>query len=387
MASSSDTKQGHGLFDPLKIRGLTLANRIAVSPMCQYSCENGFANDWHFVHLGSRAVGGAGLVFAEATAVTAEGRITPQDLGLWTDAHAEPLARIVKFIHSQGSVAAIQLAHAGRKASTARPWEGGTKLPESKGGWSEVVAPSAVAFSPEYPMPAALTEEGIATVIRAFGDAAGRAQKAGFRVIEIHAAHGYLLQEFLSPLSNLRTDRYGGSFDNRTRIVREVVQAIREQWPESRPLFIRISATDWVAGGWDIEQSVDLARQLEPLGVDLVDCSSGGNVFNAKIPVAPNYQVGFAERIRHDTGILTGAVGLITEPDQAESILQTGQADLIVMAREMLRNAYWPMRAAKELGHAMSWPVQYLRAAPHGSPARQAAGGEDASDVDDDGRE
>jgi 2,4-dienoyl-CoA reductase-like NADH-dependent reductase (Old Yellow Enzyme family) len=380
MAGPTSAAQGHGLFDPLKIRGLTLANRITVSPMCQYSCENGFANDWHLVHLGSRAVGGAGLVFAEATAVTAEGRISPQDLGLWTDAHAEPLARIVKFVHLQGSAAGIQLAHAGRKASTARPWEGGGKLPESKDGWSNVVAPSAVAYSPEYPMPSAITEDGIAAVVRAFGEAARRAREAGFRVIEIHAAHGYLLQEFLSPLSNLRTDRYGGSFENRTRVVREVVQAIRRNWPERHPLFIRISATDWAEGGWDIEQSVDLARMLAPLGVDLVDCSSGGNVHNAKVPVAPNYQVGFAERIRHDAGILTAAVGLITEPAQAEHILQTGQADLIVMAREMLRNPYWPERAAKELVQTMSWPVQYLRAAPPGSPARQPAGSEDASE-------
>jgi 2,4-dienoyl-CoA reductase-like NADH-dependent reductase (Old Yellow Enzyme family) len=380
MAGSTNMARGHGLFDALKIRGLTLANRIAVSPMCQYSCENGFANDWHLVHLGSRAVGGAGLVFAEATAVTPEGRISPQDLGLWTDAHAEPLARIVKFIHSQGTAAGIQLAHAGRKASTARPWEGGVKLPESKGGWSNVVAPSAVAYSPEYPMPSALTEDGIATVVRAFGEAARRAREAGFRVIEIHAAHGYLLQEFLSPLSNLRTDRYGGSFENRTRIVGEVVQAIRRNWPERHPLFIRISATDWVEGGWDVEQSVALARMLGPLGVDLVDCSSGGNVHNAKVPVAPNYQVPFAARIRQDTGIPTAAVGLITEPAQAEHLLQTGQADLIVMAREMLRNPYWPERAAKELVQTMSWPVQYLRAAPPGSPTRQPAGSEDASE-------
>src|SRR3984893_12559440 len=360
MPRSFDIKPGSGLFDPLKIRGLTLENRIVVSPMCQYSCENGFANDWHLVHLGSRAVGGAGLVMAEATAVTAEGRISPQDLGLWSDAHAEPLARIVKFLHSQGSTAGIQLAHAGRKASTARPWDGGGKVPVSKGGWSEVVAPSALAFSPEYPMPTALTEDGIRTVVRAFGEAARRAHEAEFRVIEIHAAHGYLLHEFLSPFSNLRTDRYGGSFENRTRIVREVVQAIRLNWPERRPLFIRISATDWVEGGWDVEQSVELARQLARLGVDLVDCSSGGNIASAKIPIAPNYQVGFAEQIRRDAKILTAAVGMITEPLQAEQILRTGQADLVVLAREMLRNPYWPERAAQELGHLLSWPVQYL---------------------------
>ena len=383
MPGATITRQAHGLFDSLKIRGVTLANRIVVSPMCQYSCVNGFANDWHLVHLGSRAVGGAGLVFAEATAVTAEGRITPQDLGLWTDAHAEPLARIVKFLHLQGSVAGIQLAHAGRKASTAPPWEGGNKLPESKGGWSEVVAPSALAFSPEYPMPAALTPDGIAAIVRAFGDAARRAHEAGFRVIEIHAAHGYLLHEFLSPLSNQRTDRYGGSFENRTRMVREVVQSIREHWPERRPLFIRISATDWVDGGWDVEQFVELARQLEPLGVDLIDCSSGGNVHGAKVPVAPGYQVGFAARIRRDTVLLAGAVGLITEPAQAEHILQSGQADLVLMAREMLRHPYWPLRAAKELGQTASWPVQYLRAAPEGSPIRQPAGSADLSEAAD----
>ena len=383
MPRSFDIKPDSGLFDPLKIRGLTLENRIVVSPMCQYSCENGFANDWHLVHLGSRAIGGAGLVMAEATAVTAEGRISPQDLGLWSDAHAEPLARIVKFLHSQGSTAGIQLAHAGRKASTARPWDGGGKLPVSKGGWSEVVAPSALAFSPEYPMPTALTEDGIRTVVRAFGEAARRAHEAEFRVLEIHAAHGYLLHEFLSPFSNLRTDRYGGSFDNRTRIVREVVQAIRLNWPERRPLFIRISATDWVEGGWDVEQSVELARQLARLGVDLVDCSSGGNIASAKIPMAPNYQVGFAEQIRRDAKILTAAVGMITEPPQAEQILRTGQADLVVLAREMLRNPYWPQRAAQELGHLLSWPVQYLRAAPSGSPVRQPAGSMDAAEVDD----
>ncbi len=380
MPGATSGEQGHGLFDSLKIRGLTLPNRIVVSPMCQYSCENGFANDWHLVHLGSRAVGGAGLVFAEATAVTAQGRITPQDLGLWTDAHAEPLARIAKFIHSQGSIAGIQLAHAGRKASTARPWEGGAKLPESKGGWSGVVAPSALAFSPEYPMPVALSEEGIAAIVRAFGEAARRAHEAGFRILEIHSAHGYLLHEFLSPLSNLRTDGYGGSFANRTRLLCEVVQSVREHWPERHPLFVRISATDWAEGGWDTEQSVELARQLGPLGVDLIDCSSGGIVHGVKIPLTPGYQVAFAERIRRDGNILAGAVGLITEPAQAEHILQTGQADVILLAREMLRNPNWPQRAAKELHQTMSWPVQYLRAAPEGSPARQPAGSEDPSE-------
>jgi 2,4-dienoyl-CoA reductase-like NADH-dependent reductase (Old Yellow Enzyme family) len=371
MSRSSQPEVGYGLFDSLTIRGLTFTNRIVVSPMCQYSCENGFANDWHLVHLGSRAVGGAALVIAEATAVTAGGRISPQDLGLWSDAHIEPLARIVKFINSQGSLAGIQLAHAGRKASTARPWDGGAKVEESQGGWNDVVAPSAVQFSASYPMPKALSEDGIAAIVGAFGEAARRARQAGYQVIEIHSAHGYLLHEFLSPLSNQRTDRYGGSFENRTRIVREVVTAIRCSWPENLPLFIRISATDWTEEGWDLEQSVELARLLRPLGVDLVDCSSGGNVATAKIPIAAGYQVPFAARIRRDAGILTGAVGMITAPAQAEHILRTGQADLVIMAREMLRNPYWPLRAAAELGQAASWPVQYLRAAPQGTSPRQ----------------
>jgi len=361
-----------GLFDELKIRDVTLRNRIAVSPMCEYSCVNGLANDWHLVHLGSRAVGGAGLVITEATAVLPEARISPQDLGLWSDAHIEPLARITKFIHSQGSVAGIQLAHAGRKASTARPWEGGSKVGEEKGGWSKVVAPSAVAFAPNYPMPQALTAEGIGEAVAGFGKAAQRSLDAGFRVIEIHAAHGYLLHEFLSPFSNRRTDNYCGSFENRTRIVREVVESVRRVWPEQFPLFIRISSTDWTEGGWDIEQSVELVRILSKLGVDLVDCSSGGNVADAKIPMGPGYQVAFAERIRRDARILTGAVGMITEAVQADKIIGSGQADLVLLAREMLRDPYWPLHAAAQLGKTISWPVQYLRAAPTGATARQA---------------
>ncbi len=363
----------NGLFDELKIRDVRLANRIAVSPMCEYSCENGFANDWHLVHLGSRAVGGAALVMTEATAVLPEARISPQDSGIWSDAHIEPLARIAKFIHSQGGIAGIQLAHAGRKASTARPWEGGSKLTEEQGGWSKVVAPSAIAFAPNYPMPVALTIEGIAEAVGAFGKAAHRAVIAGFRLIEIHAAHGYLLHEFLSPLSNRRSDSYGGSFDNRTRIVREVVESVRRFWPERLPLFIRISSTDWTEGGWDIEQSVELARSLSKLGVDLVDCSSGGNVADAKIPLAPGYQVPFAERIRRDARILTGAVGMITEAHQADKIIRTGQADLVLLAREMLRDPYWSLHAASRLGKTISWPVQYLRAAPPGTAARKSA--------------
>jgi len=361
----------NGLFDELKIRDVRLSSRIAVSPMCQYSCEDGFATEWHLVHLGSRAVGGAALVIAEATAVLPEARISPQDLGIWSEAHIEPLARIAKFIHSQGSVPGIQLAHAGRKASTSRPWDGGGKLTEQEGGWSDVVAPSAIPFAPNYPMPTAATIERIAAIADAFGKAAQRALDAGFRLLEIHSAHGYFLHEFLSPLSNHRPDLYGGSFENRTRIVREVVSKVRRFWPERLPLFIRISSTDWVEGGWDIEQAVELARSLRPLGVDLVDCSSGGNVADAKIPIGPGYQVQFAERIRRDAGILTGAVGMITEPHQADEIIRKGQADIVLLAREMLRDPYWPLHAAAELGKPISWPAQYLRAAPPRTVARQ----------------
>jgi 2,4-dienoyl-CoA reductase-like NADH-dependent reductase (Old Yellow Enzyme family) len=360
-----------GLFDELKIRDVRLANRIAVSPMCQYSCEDGLATDWHFVHLGSRAVGGAALVIAEATAVLPEARISPQDSGIWSEAHIEPLARITEFIHSQGSIAGIQLAHAGRKASTARPWDGAGKLGENEGGWSDVVAPSAVAFAPNYPMPAAVTIERIGAIADAFGKAAQRALDAGFRLLEIHSAHGYFLHEFLSPLSNHRTDLYGGSFENRTRIVRDVVGKVRRFWPERLPLFIRISSTDWVEGGWDIEQAVELTRTLRSLGVDLVDCSSGGNVADAKIPMGPGYQVPFAERIRRDTGMLTGAVGMITEAHQADEIIRAGQADIVLLAREMLRDPYWPLHAAAKLGKSISWPAQYLRAAPPGTAPRQ----------------
>ncbi|MFZ3263074.1 MAG: NADH:flavin oxidoreductase/NADH oxidase [Terriglobales bacterium] len=360
------------LFDPLAIRDITFANRIFVSPMCEYSSTDGFANDWHFVHLGSRAVGGAALVLTEATAVLADGRISPQDLGIWKDDHIEPLARIVRFIHEQGSVAGMQLAHAGRKASTYRPWEGQGTIPESAGGWKNVVAPSALRFADSYPMPQALSADGIKEIIAAFVAAAHRAWEAGLRVIEIHAAHGYLIHEFLSPLSNQRPDAYGGSFENRTRLLREIVAAVRGRWPERAPLFVRISATDWVEGGWDIEQSVELARQLKNLGVDLIDCSSGGNVAHAKIPLGPGYQTPFAERIRRETGILTGAVGMITSSVQAQHIVTTGQADAVIIARELLRDPYWPLRAARELGQPIAWPVQYLRAAPEGSRARAA---------------
>jgi 2,4-dienoyl-CoA reductase-like NADH-dependent reductase (Old Yellow Enzyme family) len=358
------------LFDPLSIRDLMFANRVFVSPMCEYSSTDGYANDWHFVHLGSRAVGGAGLVLTEATAIVPEGRISPQDLGIWSDDHIAPLARIVRFIREQGSVAGMQLAHAGRKASTYRPWEGLGTVPENAGGWTNVVAPSAVAFADHYPKPQALTSDGIQEIVAAFAEAARRACEAGFRVIEIHAAHGYLIHEFLSPLSNRRQDAYGGSFENRTRLLREIAAAVRSSWPEGAPLFVRISATDWVDGGWDIQQSVELARRLKEIGVDLIDCSSGGNVAHAQIPVGPGYQTRFAEQIRRETGIMTGAVGMIVSPAQAEHIVATGQADAVIIAREFLRDPYWPLRAARELGQPISWPVQYLRAAPEGAQAR-----------------
>ena len=358
------------LFDPLAIRDIRFANRVFVSPMCEYSSTDGYVSDWHFVHLGSRAVGGAGLVLTEATAVLPEGRISPQDLGIWMDDHIEPLARIIRFVSEQGSVAGMQLAHAGRKASTYRPWEGHGAIPQSKGGWNNVVAPSAVPFADNYPMPQALSIDGIKNIVSAFAAAARRACEAGFRVVEIHAAHGYLIHEFLSPLSNQRTDSYGGSFENRIRILREIVTAVRDSWPERAPLFVRISATDWIEGGWDIQQSVELACQLVKLGVDLIDCSSGGNALQAKIPVAPGYQTPFAEQIRREANILTGAVGMITSPIQAENILVAGQADAIIIAREFLRDPYWPLRAARELGQPIAWPVQYLRAAPEGSHSR-----------------
>lgn len=350
------------LFTPLTIRGVTLRNRAGVSPMCQYSCVDGFANDWHFVHLGSRAVGGAGVVFAEATAVLPEGRITPADLGLWSDAHQEPLARCAHFVAAQGATPAIQLAHAGRKASTAVPWEGGRPLTPEEGGFRPIFAPSPIPFRPGDPVPQALDEAGIQRVIAAFARTARRAVEARFRILEIHAAHGYLLHEFLSPISNHRNDAYGGSFDNRTRLVREVVKAVRGACPDDLPLFLRISATDWIPGGWDLPQSVALARELVPLGVDVIDCSSGGIAPGAHIPVAPGYQVDFAERIRREAGVATAAVGLITRAEQAEEILRDGKADLVLLARQELRDPYWPLHAARKLGAEIAWPVQYARA-------------------------
>jgi len=358
------------IFDPLAIRGVTLRNRIVVSPMCQYSSEDGFANDWHLVHLGGFAVGGASLVFTEATAVTAEGRISPEDLGIWKDAHIDYLARVARFVAGQGAVPAMQLAHAGRKASTQRPWDGPNAIPLDKGGWVPL-APSAVAYSEQYAMPREMSKEEIRQVVDAFAQAARRALEAGFKLLEIHGAHGYLMHEFFSPLSNFRKDEYGGSFENRTRIAREIVTAVRKQMPEQLPLFIRISATDWKEGGWDVDQAVELAKQLKPLGVDLVDCSSAGLVHDQKIVVGPAFQVPFAERIRREAGILTGTVGMIESKEQVAEILANDRADLVFMAREFLRDARWPLRAARELKQPMSWPVQYLRAAPPDSTQRK----------------
>lgn len=353
------------LFSPLQINAITFRNRITVSPMCEYSSENGFANDWHLVHLGSRAVGGAGLVLTEAAAVSAEGRISPADLGIWDDAHIPNLKRITQFIHEQGAVAGIQLAHAGRKASTSPPWEGMHLLQPEAGGWTDIYAPSAIPFSEKYGQPVALTKEGIAKVTADFKAAARRSLDAGFKVIEIHAAHGYLVHEFLSPLSNQRTDEYGGSFENRIRLLLEIVAAVREVWPAEYPLFVRISATDWAAEGWDLESSTQLVRLLKNRGVDLVDCSSGGLVTHQKITVEPLYQTPFAEHIRRETGMLTGAVGLITTAAQAESIVAEQKADLVFMARELLRDPYFPMHAAHELKEGtFTWPVQYERAKP-----------------------
>jgi len=349
------------LFDPLVLRSLTLRNRIVVSPMCQYSSEDGLANDWHLVHLGSRAVGGAGLVMTEAAAVTPEGRISPEDLGIWQDAHVGPLERIVRMMHAQGIPCGIQIAHSGRKGSTRRPWSGQGAIPAEAGGWA-VVGPTAEPFADNYPAPRALTSGEIAETVRAFADAARRARAAGFDVVEVHAAHGYLLHEFLSPLSNTRTDEYGGSFANRSRITLETVDAVRAVWPADLPVFVRISATDWTPGGWDIDESVELARTLAAHGVDLVDCSSGGNVATARVPLGPGYQVPFAERIRKEAGVPTGAVGLITTPAQADEIIRTGRADCVFLARELLRDPYWPLHAAKALGHDVPWPSPYLRA-------------------------
>ena len=348
------------LFTPYTLRGTTFRNRIFVSPMCQYSAVDGLANDWHLVHLGSRAVGGAGLVIVEATAVSAESRITPADLGIWNDAQTETLRPVASFIAAQGAVPGIQIAHAGRKAASDVPWRGGAGLPMAEGGW-QTLAPSAVAFG-DHATPAALSKGDIATVIDQFLQAARRALTAGFEVLELHCAHGYLLHEFLSPLSNRRDDEYGGSFENRCRLALAIARELRQLWPEDKPLFVRISASDWIDGGWDLAQSIEFSRQLKALGVDLIDCSSGGLVADAKIAVGPGYQTPFAAAIRQEAGIATGAVGMITAPAQAEHIVATEQADAVLLARELLRDPYWPLHAARELRAEVEWPVQYERA-------------------------
>lgn len=349
------------LFQPLTIRNLTLKNRMAVSPMCQYSSINGFANEWHLVHLGSRAIGGAGLIFTEAAAISPEGRITPDDLGIWQDEHIDFLKRITTFIHDNNSVAGIQLAHAGRKASHTSPWKGGEVLEKGKNGW-QTIAPSAIPFKGMDPIPAPASQSEIKKIIDDFQKASIRAIKADFKVIEIHAAHGYLLHEFLSPLSNQRTDEYGGSFDNRIRLLLEIVKAVRDVWTEERPLFVRLSAIEWMEGGWSIKDSVRLSEILKSKEVDLIDCSSGGNFHEAKIQTGPLYQVPFAEQIKKEAGILTGAVGMITTASEAEQILKDKQADIIFLARQFLRDPYFPFHAAKELGVHIQWPVQYERA-------------------------
>jgi 2,4-dienoyl-CoA reductase-like NADH-dependent reductase (Old Yellow Enzyme family) len=352
------------LFTRFNVRDIVLRNRFVVSPMCEYSSVDGFANDWHVVHLGSRAVGGAGLVFTEAIAVTADGRISPGDLGIYRDAHVDELARIVRFAKSQGAVMGTQLAHAGRKASTAAPWQGGGPVAVADGGWRPVHAPSAIAFSDESVVPEALDEAGIASIVSAFADGAQRSAAAGVGVIELHAAHGYLMHQFHSPISNRRTDRYGGSFENRIRFTLEVVDAVRRVWSEASPLFVRLSATDWVEGGWTVDESVELSRALRAHGVDLIDVSSGGSVPNATIPLGPGYQVPFAARIRREANIATGAVGMITEAQHAERIVAEGSADLIFIARELLRDPYLPLHAAQQLGVDVPWPQQYQRAKP-----------------------
>ncbi|WP_082035919.1 NADPH dehydrogenase NamA [Pedobacter lusitanus] len=351
------------LLSPLTIKNITLKNRIVVSPMCQYSAEDGYANDWHLVHLGSRAIGGSGLVIQEATAVSPVGRISAGDLGIWSDGHVPVLKRITSFIHQHGSVAGIQLAHAGRKASFDLPWNGGKQITEKDGGW-RAVAPSAIPFNKNDESPVALSLNDIEKIKTDFRAATLRSIEAGYQVIEIHAAHGYLFHQFFSPLSNHRTDNYGGSFENRIRLLLEVITVVREVWTTEKPLFVRISATDWAEKGWSPEDSVKLSAILKTKDVDLIDCSSGGNIHYQEIPLFPGYQVQFSADIRKETGILTGAVGLITEAKQAEDILQEGKADLILLARELLRDPYFPLHAAFELGDEAKWPDQYVRAQP-----------------------
>jgi 2,4-dienoyl-CoA reductase-like NADH-dependent reductase (Old Yellow Enzyme family) len=351
------------LFTPLKIRALEFRNRIFVSPMCQYSAKDGVPNDWHFVHLGSRAVGGAALVFTEATAVSPQGRISPADLGIWNEEQVRAFKRITSFVNAQGAIPGIQLAHAGRKASTKVPWQGEGWVAETEGGW-QTIAPSAIPFDDHYSCPKEMTHGDLKIVLSQFEGAAKRSLEAGFDVAEIHAAHGYLLHEFLSPLSNRRNDEYGGSLENRARFPLEVAKAVRGVWPETLPVFIRISATDWAEGGWDLAQSVQFAKWLKEIGIDLIDTSSGGLVPRVKIPMAPGYQLPFAEAIRREVGIMTSGLGLITDANQAEQILVTGQADVVVMAREFLRDPYFPLHAAKALGDDPKYHVQYLRAKP-----------------------
>ena len=349
------------LFSPLSLKSITLKNRIAISPMCQYSAIDGFANDWHLVHLGSRAIGGAGLIIQEATSVSPEGRISPKDLGLWRDEQIEKLQQINRFIVSQNSVSGIQLAHAGRKASAASPWNGGRKVAIEQGGWN-TVAPSAVAYYENEDAPLALDKIGIQKVITDFKSATKRAVEAGFQVMEIHAAHGYLMHQFLSPLSNFRTDEYGGSFENRIRLTLEVLEAVQSEWPENLPLLVRISASDWAEGGWNLKESIQLSKILKEKGVDLIDVSSGGAVSHQQIPLGPNYQVAFAESIKNEAGIPTGAVGLITEAAQAEQIIASGKADLVLFARESLRNPNLGLTFAHDLEAEIVWPKQYERA-------------------------
>ena len=351
------------IFSPYTLRKVTFRNRVFVSPMCQYSAVDGMPNNWHLVHLGSRAVGGAGLVMAEATAVSPIGRITPLDLGIWSDAHTEAFKPIVEFIKQHGAVPAIQIAHAGRKASCEEPWKGGKYLPQAEGGW-QTVAPSAIALTPNHATPKELTTEEIEQTVADFEAAAQRALVAGFDVLEFHCAHGYLMNEFLSPLTNKRTDEYGGSMENRCRLVLRIARLLRELWPQDKPVFVRISAVDWVEGGWSIEDSIQLGLWLKEIGIDLIDCSSGGLLLDAKIPAGPGYQTGFASAIRTQSDIATGAVGMITGPAQAEHILVTGQADAVFLARELLRDPYWPLHAAHELRADVEWPVQYARAKP-----------------------
>jgi 2,4-dienoyl-CoA reductase-like NADH-dependent reductase (Old Yellow Enzyme family) len=349
------------LFSPIKFREIELKNRIVVSPMCQYSAEGGMPNQWHLINYGSRAVGGAALVMVEATAICPEGRITPGCTGLWSEQHSEAFRPITDFIRQQGSVPGIQIAHAGRKASCDAPWNGSRYLPIGAGGW-QTIAPSAIPLTPAHGVPRALTHDEIDHVVELFADAARRALVAGFEVAEVHCAHGYLLNEFLSPLSNMREDEYGGSMENRCRLPLRIAKTVRDLWPQQWPVFVRISATDWVEGGWDLNQSIQFAKWLKEIGIDLIDCSTGGLILDAKIPAAPGYQTPFAAGVRKEAAIATGAVGMITSPEQAEQILVDEQADLIFLARELLRDPYWPLRAARELGVDVPWPIQYSRA-------------------------